>query len=65
MSYKIIFDDIKNKKLNNLYLLYGREKYLFDSIINSLEKKYENNSFKEFNFEIIDAGDKSVKKPSK
>lgn len=57
MSYKKVFEDIKKDEFSNMYLIYGREKYLFDSLKETLLLKYKGNSFKEFNFQIVDAGE--------
>lgn len=55
MSYKDIFNDIKNNSYSPVYVLFGRERYLFEMIMEKLSEVYENDSFKEFNFQIADS----------
>lgn len=55
MSYKDIFKDIAGNSYSNIYVLYGREKYLFEMIINKINETFEGDSFKEFNYQVVDS----------
>ncbi|WIF94822.1 DNA polymerase III subunit delta [Caminicella sporogenes] len=50
MDYKVFLNDIQNKKLARLYLLYGNEKYLLDKALHNLKKTYINSVNENFNY---------------
>lgn len=60
MSYKDILKDIASNSYSNIYVLYGREKYLFEMIINKINETFEGDSFKEFNYQTIDSQEMSA-----
>ncbi len=60
MSYKDIFKDITSDSYSDIYVLYGREKYLFEMIISKINEGFEGNSFKDFNYQVIDSQEMSA-----
>lgn len=56
MAYKEFYDDILKKDFEKLYILYGEERYLINSMLNHL-KKILNNEFIEFNYINFDTYD--------
>jgi len=53
-AYKTIDKDIKGGKLNNLLLFYGKEQYLVNWSINSIVKRYVNESCKALDYTVFE-----------
>lgn len=49
MSMKILKEDLKRKRIRNLYLFYGQEEYLKKYYLNAIEKIILNEQFKDMN----------------
>ncbi|WXR61128.1 DNA polymerase III subunit delta [Peptostreptococcaceae bacterium AGR-M142] len=58
MEYKKFKSDLKEKK-SNIYLVYGRETFLIDEILN-ISKMLVNETTKDFNYQIIDENNMSL-----
>ncbi len=60
MAYKDFTNDIKNNTLNNIYLLYGSEKYLIDNSIKMLRDKIIPKDFLDFNYIQLDSSETTI-----
>ncbi|KPU27916.1 DNA polymerase III subunit delta [Caloranaerobacter sp. TR13] len=60
MSYKQILNDIKNNDLKRVYLIYGKENYLIDWIINEIKEKYIDKNFESLNYVHLDGKEVGV-----
>ncbi len=58
MEYKKFKSDLKEKK-SNIYLVYGRETFLIDEVLN-ISRKLVNEATKDFNYQIIDENNISL-----
>lgn len=50
LTYSSIVNNIRENKINNLYLFYGSESLLIKDAMNRIEKKILNPSLKDINF---------------
>src|SRR5690606_4085939 len=60
--YKEIMDCIKKNEIKNLYLFYGEEIYLIDSVLEKLKARLVEPNFEQLNFTIIEAKEASYEK---
>lgn len=60
MSYRQILNDIQNNELKRVYLIYGKENYLIDWIINEIKEKYIDKNFESLNYVHLDGKEVSV-----
>ena len=54
MNYRNILKDIEKNELKRVYLLFGRETYIKDTILNKVKEKYIDSSFETLNYSVID-----------
>ena len=54
MNYRNILKDVEKSELKKIYLLFGRETYLKDIILNKIKEKYIDSSFETLNYSVID-----------
>lgn len=52
-DYKDIFNKIEVGEITNLYLIYGKEKYLLDNFLKKIKDKYIEKNFEELNYIIL------------
>lgn len=52
-DYKDIFNKIEKGDIKNLYLIYGKEKYLLDIFLKKIKKKYIDKNFEELNCVVL------------
>ncbi|KGG81346.1 DNA polymerase III delta subunit [Caloranaerobacter azorensis H53214] len=60
MSYRQILNDIQNNDLKRVYLIYGKENYLIDWIVNEIKEKYIDKNFETLNYVHLDGKEVSV-----
>lgn len=61
MSYKEVFNHIRNNQLGKVYLFYGVEKYLIDWIISEIKNKYIEKTFESLNYIYLDGKETTSK----
>ncbi|MDK2918281.1 MAG: polymerase subunit delta [Candidatus Petromonas sp.] len=54
MDFKNLINDIKQDKLQGLYMFYGSEKYLIDKVMEKIKEKYINLTNESFNYIYFD-----------
>lgn len=62
MYYKELFKNFKNKKFDNVYLFFGKEKYIMDQLIKFIKNNLVEKNYKEFNLNIVDYNKNEIKK---
>jgi len=60
MDTKRLLYDIRNGKIENLYLLYGREGFLINIILKELENKYIDSLNRNFNYIVLEGENLSI-----
>jgi len=60
MSYREIFDDIRNNTIGCLYLFCGEEEYIKDQALLRLEEKILDESFRDLNYQVMDGSEISA-----
>ncbi len=53
MDYKDVIKDLKNHRLDHLYLFYGEEQYLLEHTLNKVKETIINSNFEALNYQIL------------
>ncbi|NLK72981.1 MAG: DNA polymerase III subunit delta [Clostridiales bacterium] len=57
MDYKNFLNHIKSDELFNVYIFFGKERFLIQWAIETLKKKYVDESFESLNYNLIQSGE--------
>lgn len=57
MDYKNFLNHIKSDELYNVYIFFGKERFLIQWAIETLKKKYVDESFESLNYNLIQSGE--------
>ncbi|TCO80063.1 DNA polymerase III subunit delta [Marinisporobacter balticus] len=60
MNYKDVLKDLKENKLDNLYLFYGAEYYLIENTMHKIKEKIIDQEFEALNYQVIDGKETNV-----
>ncbi len=60
MSYREIFNDIRNNTIGCLYLFCGEEEYIKDQALLRLEEKILDDNFRDLNYQVMDGSEVSA-----